>query len=568
MLQALRRKAANVVNDPVLRRWLAGRILGRYRPPAFTARRYPAYLEGALPLPPETPTRLIKSLPDAVPRAAIHLPLPGETIRLMPGEQEAVFLRRFADPETTEALHRFAWLPLLGESADPAWVQALWNAWRKRFGDGNEQIAWNAYCAAERAVNLIDYGRRHGLPGHLPDTLSVLSAHGPAIAARLEYFGEHQTSNHLAANGRGLYLLGLALGLPQCTALGHRILVAEAERIFRPSGVLREESSHYHLLLTKQYMSAWLAARAYERPEAEQLETIVRRAASVIPYFVLPGGLPLIGDVSPDCPPSFLAGLTGGRDGWIALLDPQDRAAVAALLAGCHASDADALRNDGWLRCDRHAWSGLWHGAPGGWSHAAGHGHQDWGSFELHHGTQPLFIDPGRGAYGESGTAAHFRSAHAHNGIVIDGADPYPANKPYYDDTFRREVAGPSPRLRPSADGVIAQIHGFQRLGGVGTVTRHWRFFTDRLVIEDAVEGEGQHSIVRYLHTQLATASSGTTATLESGAGRIVVEADGLVSVDQSTRWTAYGAGHPAHRLCVAVSARLPWRGVMTVSLA
>ena len=68
-----------------------------------------------------------------------------------------------------------------------------------------------------------------------------------------------------AAALRGLYRLGLDLGLDACADLGGLILVEEAGRIFLPSGVLREGSSHYHLLAARNYADAWLAARAHDR---------------------------------------------------------------------------------------------------------------------------------------------------------------------------------------------------------------------------------------------------------------------------------------------------------------
>src|SRR5690606_15729932 len=139
------------------------------------------------------------------------------------------------------------------ETADPAWLTLLWQAWAERFGRPDDGWAWHPYSAAERVVNILDFAQRRGLPAPADHTAALLARHAPAIAERLEYFGEHHTSNHLSNNGRGLYRLGLALGLPAATEMGMRILLAEAERIFAPSGVLREGSSHYHLLLTRNY---------------------------------------------------------------------------------------------------------------------------------------------------------------------------------------------------------------------------------------------------------------------------------------------------------------------------
>ena len=83
------------------------------------------------------------------------------------------------------------------------------------------------------------------------DDTCCIAVHAYSILHRLEYFGEHHTSNHLANNGRGLYLIGAILNDEELLSLGGKILTAEIQRIFLPSGVLREGSTHYHALLAK-----------------------------------------------------------------------------------------------------------------------------------------------------------------------------------------------------------------------------------------------------------------------------------------------------------------------------
>ena len=431
MLRALIRKGRQLAADPVLRRWLLLRAL-RLTPgePGFTAHRPPALGPDWTGLAPEPASVVFATQPEGAPRGRLSVRLPGATLEIEPGDEAALVARRFDDPETQLGLHRFAWVPLLKSGDDPRWVGAVWRQWCKRFATPDESWAWHPYTAAERAINLLTFARRNGLPGPAEDTLAVLAAHAPVIAARLEYFGEHHTSNHLFNNGRGLYLLGLALGLSQAAATGAALLLAEAERIFRPGGVLREGSSHYHLLLTRSLASVWLAAQG--RPEAAAFEAVLRRAVAVLPHFVLPGRFPLVGDVSPDCPPEHLFCLLPGgdrRSGWLDLLTPDDRARLCAVL---DRTAVTPLAGNGWLRAGFGDWTGLWHADPEGWSPMPGHGHQDCGGFELHFEQEPVFIDPGRGSYALAGEAEETVTARAHNGLSVDDADPYPANKPYY----------------------------------------------------------------------------------------------------------------------------------------
>ena len=571
MIDTLIRKARQVMADPTLRRWLILRAMGRTAGEPSFAAHLPPYLDELLPLPAESTTSSFSELREGPPGAPIALPLPGMSLRIEPGEEDSAFRQPLADIETRLALHRFAWLPLLGEDVDPAWVNGLWRAWRKAFGTPFDDWAWHPYTAAERAVNILDFGRRQGLPGPLDDTIAGLAAHAPAIAERLEYFGDHHTSNHLANNGRGLYLLALALGMERSAEVGARILVEEARRVFSASGMLREGSSHYHLLLARAYVNAWLAARAHNRPETPVLEYEARKVLAVIPPLILPGGLPLVGDVSPDCPPPFLMGLAAGTDarhGWTGLLEETDRDALVALRDACQPVAAADLAADGWLRADFGPWSGLWHAAPDGWSQMPGHGHQDCGAFEVHYADKPLFRDLGRGAYGEDGDAALYRSAAIHNTLTVDGADPYPPNKPYYDPAFRLRMGGVPPRLERDQHGVTLEHHGFARLGEGGRVRRHWSFSPSGLRIADSVEGRGRHTVTRRLHTTHSVETMTGGVLIHTPDHTFRLEAEGAVSVAPATFWPAYGSGEPATAIGIEVNGDLPWNGELAVEVS
>jgi len=560
MIARVTRQLRQVMADPVLRRHLAGRLL----------RRWPALPRPVMTAPPglafpgsADPTRLEWPPLPAGPNGA-PLPLPGACVTASPD----LFSRSFDDGETLSALHRFAWVPLLGAALRFGDVQTLWQTWRARFTAPDDSPVWEAYTAAERVCNLLDLGRRVGLPAPVDDTIAVLAAHAPAIAARLEYFGEHGTHNHLCNNARGLYRLGCDLGMPEWAEAAACLLRNETTRLFLPSGVLREGSSHYHLLYARNFADCWLAARRAGRTgEAAEWQALLVRLMAVIPRLVLPGGLPLVGDVSPDSPPGFLAGLIPGGDaasGWTGLLPTEERAALVALRDAASPVDSALLAADGWLRADHGSWSGLWYAAPEGWSFAPGHGHQDVGSGELHFDGVPLFIDPGRGGYGETGDAALFRSAAAHGGLQVDGADPYPVNKPYYHSDFRRAVGGAPPRLEAGEDCVTLAFDGFTRLSGVGRVTRSWHFSPGRLTIEDNVAGRGRHRLTRRLVTPYPVRQSGSDAVIDTPAGAFALSGPGL-EIQAGKRWVAYGEAQPASIITWDAEACLPWNGRITV---
>ena len=573
MINNFFRKARQVADDPVLRQWLVRRLTARAcTPAAFIAHR-PPYLDGFSA---STPTPRVtadgfRPLAVAAPERAIELPLAGINLTIEPGDEHGVFRRNYKDIETLLALHRFAWLPLSANSAETRnWTQVLWSAWRERFGESDNDWAWHPYTAAERAINILDLAETHGLPEPVDDTLGVLARHTETIFQRLEYFGDHDTSNHLSNNGRGLYRLGLALGMDWATEAGAAILEHESKRILLGSGVLREGSSHYHLLLARNFADAWLAARREGRPEEPVFRDIASKALSVVPWLVLPGGMPLVGDISPDCPPEYLLGLTGAGIGWVAGLGENDRQALLNLIEKTRPADADTLAADGWRRLSSGPWSGLWHTAPKGWPQAPGHGHQDCGGFELHFNDIPVLVDAGRGAYGEDGEAARFRSGAVHNTVAVSGLDPYPANKPYYDDAFREAVSGPAPDVTSGGDEVRLSHHGFQRLNGVGQLTRVWRFTEKTMRLKDSIEGRerdrGRHQVTRRFITPLKAEPGGGGVVL-SHEGRggtrsfLLHSPDAAPTVTKMTVWQAYGRGREGFSVAFSTEAPLPWSG-------
>ena len=563
------RKVRQVANDQVLRQWLVRRLTARARAPVAFANHCPPYLNEILPSGFQfgAIAENLQALTATTPKALIELPLPGLSLTLQPGGEQAIFRRPYDDIETLLALHRFAWLPLCGYSTLSCnWAQAIWDVWRMHFSDADDSWAWHPYTATERAINILDLAEMRGFPNPIEDTLTILARHAEVIFRRLEYFGDHNTSNHLSNNGRGLYRLGLALNMDWATEAGASILEHEAKRILWGSGVLREGSSHYHLLIARNFTDSWLAARRHSRVEEPIFRGIASRALAVVPWLVLPGGMPLIGDISPDCPPEYLLGLAGVETGWIAGLGDDDRRAVLALIDDVPPIDSKQLATDGWHYLSYGPWTGLWHCAPKGWAEAPGHGHQDTGGFELHFNDIPILVDPGRGAYGETSSAVLYRSADVHNTVTVSGHGPYPTNKPYYDDTFRTSISGKPPRFTSGDDQVRLVHNGFQRLMGVGAHSRQWRFTEKDMILSDDIKGQGIQCVRRCFMTSLKakTGKGGVVLTHYGNAGNLsflLSSPNAEVVVSKTTLWQAYGKAHDGFSISFSVKSILPWSG-------
>ncbi len=567
MMSALARRAAQVINDPTLQQWLLARLLGREKPQTVFTPHVPPCVDDRLPLSQESPKALFTALNSQTPDTVIVLPMPGAPITVAAKQAAQLFASPQDDLERTLALHRFAWLPLLGGDAPADWVAHIWQHWCSAFASPDDSWAWHPYTAAERAINLLDYGIGQGLPSPIDETVALLAAHAPAIASRLEYFGPHNTGNHLANNGRGLYRLGADLGLRQAREIGRDILLSEAANILTPCGVLREGSSHYHYLYTRNFLDCVLAAeRGGFDQDAQAFHDIATRMLSACQTLRLAGRLPLIGDISPDCPPEFLDGLEKGTAVWPSLLGPGARHRVSEIAATAPADIS--LRDAGWHRLQTAGWQALWHVSQLGWSYIPGHGHQDIGAPEIHLNGVPVFIDPGRGAYGEDGDAARYRSAAVHGGLRIDDQDPYPANKPYYSDRFRKRIGGPSPTVALRDNVFELTYHGYRRYG-INAVTRRWSFQHGHLKIADNIAGYGKHSIERALVTAGPVEIESNVAYLNITGQRLAVRAmDGAVLYKTPvTLWSAYGRGTAGFRLTFETKANAPWHGEILVEV-
>jgi len=568
MISALGRKVQNLRRDATLRRWVIARLTGRVKAPAPFTPHVPPYLTDLLPLHAEAPTSSITdTMDDAAPTGRIRLALAGKDVDVEATDIAAFFKTHHDDLETQLSIDRFAWLPVASESVSPAWINALWQAWCRRNPLPDDGWAWHPYTAAERAINILDAAAKFGWSGNVAETQRQLAAHAPIIAAKLEYFGDHNTSNHLANNGRGLYRLGVALNLINARKIGFEILRHEAERLIGPGGMLREGSAHYHLLYVRNYADAWLCAvQASLDDETEAFAAILKPMAAAAQKLVLKGGMPLIGDISPDIPPTFLTGIERGKGAWIETRSAAEQDLLSTLLADVPEIDVSL---DGWHRIDAGPWQGLGFVSADGWPPMPGHGHQDLGSFEFHFGNEPILVDPGRGAYGETDDAALYRSADVHGTLTIDDMPPAPSNKPYYPAPFRKKITGDGPLVDRDADTLSLTHNSYQRLTGVGAVTRRWTYSAKRLIISDSVDGTRTAKIRRTFVTPLQVDVQGSIIELK-GKSRIFRMRCGKntsIKIDPITLWHAYGQGRNGTRIIFTTTASLPWQGRIDVEV-
>jgi hypothetical protein len=562
-ISTLFRKISLLFEDAVLRQFVMGLFVRKWSAHSIRRQQLPPYLSNVF-FQTKEPTidqfkefQRTQNLQSLQP---LKLVLPGETIELNLNNIDDLLVRPFEDLETTLALHRFSWITALTDAKSAAWVNLIWRKWCEKFGNIDDQWAWHPYTTAERSINIINFSKRFGLPGEKDKTQAVLKKSGDEIFHRLEYFGEHNTGNHLMNNGRGLFLLGLELGIEQWADIGGKILIEEANRNISPSGILREGSSHYHLLVTHWYIECWLTALKNKRSETNRLKIIVSQLMQVAHDLHLPGGFPLIGDISPDSPPSFLINvMDDSLSERLNLLSNEDRLRVRSLITESADKSSTSLADGYWQRADFFDWSGLWHNSVNGWQTIPGHSHRDTGSFEIHWQDQPLFRDLGRRSYTPAGNQDI--QAATHNSLLIDNLEPDVIDKPYYPDKFRNKIIGQTNTLKKLQNSVVLDHGAFSRLPKIDGWRRSWDFSEDQLVINDQIEGIGHHHCDRYLHTTLPVEK--TPGGVKIGSFQIFCE--GELEISPSSYWFSYGHGRPATSLKFSNNIELPWQSEIIV---
>jgi hypothetical protein len=518
--------------------------------------------------------------------------------------------RSFLDPEDLSALHRFAWLLpwLLSNAASgrhrmelQTYVVTLALAWRQAFPQPSAHEAWQSYTISERLANWFWAGVVCGWPlnadGELAASIQIQADH---LCQHLEYHGEILTGNHLSNNGRALYLTGIACGCSEWADAGRAILVNESRRLFDEDGFLREGSSHYQLLVTKNYSEAlWLAQQCGDDEAVRTLSPVVNHLARASAFFLLTNedgvlDIPRIGDISPDCTPGWLLGvpfvagaLTGtslprpgsSQAGWH-LLFPQlttgDRVADGEV---AHARAEAPRSTREWARLDAcEPWTVMAHVNPRGYPFRPGHAHQDSGGFVAYHGGEPVVLDAGRRRYTLEPENEWGKRAPGHSIAMVDTLDPAPEWHWAFARNFLAEHAGALPLMTVDGRDLTISHGGFARRSAVGHYSRTITAVdAQTLRVHDRIEGSATHRVQVVFH--LAGAPAPGARLVVAGARRRceLSMPDGLAITttcggpgEQTYGWgcAEYGTAYPLTSVVASGAVVLPWSGITTLRVS
>jgi hypothetical protein len=234
------------------------------------------------------------------------------------------------------------------------------------------------------------------------------------------------TNNHLLNNARALLLGGLVLRDHIYISRGVEVLNL-ALLMFQPTGIFRERSSHYHLIIflwLQDILSVFNQIKFDGADGIKEKISLLLAANSEVTGAILDHSsslIPLVGDVSPDESPRYTSQFARHV---YTCLPSADRK------AGWEASG-------GWYFFKGAAWSAICCPQDKLSLEYPTHGHDDWGAFCLSKSGEDVLIDIGRYSYSKNPLSLHqiSREGHSSVSIALDGKSAMvvaPFSKPTY----------------------------------------------------------------------------------------------------------------------------------------
>lgn len=503
-----------------------------------------------------------------------------------------------ADREQLFFLNRCQWAPVLARAAlytgEAACVQGLVRLLRS-WGESNpigQPDTWESYSVADRICNwtLTAYLLRAvgGADDFLAEwLLPQLTSHATYLADHLETALRH---NHLINDGRALFTFGLCFpGLPgaaRARDLGWAILAEEMPRQTRPDGVFREQSTHYHLLLTRTFTEAIQLARHHRHPVHEAMLGLLERMHEAAAAMLRPDGtIAYVGDICPDVEAGSLRGVLAAGAVLFGRSDLKRPEAINE--ASLWMLGADGLR----------AWDALAPGAPeraavafphGGFAIAGRRGpasahaalHCDPAGAVLFHGDpdplgvtvwlagREVLVDTGNVSYARDRWWTYFKSPAAQNTIVVDGLLPWPdaAHRQWFGPRYGGVKAGVEAGVAPGGEPVLEGWHsGYCRLPDPVTLHRQVAVGDQGIVITDWLDGAGTHRAEIFFHLGPGQAAvSGSLVHLLDERGEVIATVDArssarlTIALVEGWAATGYGVKRPAQAVRVSLCERFP----------
>lgn len=433
--------------------------------------------------------------------------------------------------EYLEELHAEAGLALIRQwiASNPPWQPGYWHD------------SWNSYTLSLRVVVWMQRIAAWGLDRDDPALAPVHASLAQQLAFLERNLERDIGGNHLVKNIKALawgaaFFTGATADRWRARALD--LLDKELARQVLADGVHYERSPSYHaqvfgdLIETRDALGS--AAPAALDPALERMA----RATALLAH--PDGGPALFNDAGltmayapAECLAAFRA--STGR----AVPQPQGGFALPdAGYFGLHTPLLTLLVDHGRIGPDD----------------LPAHAHGDIGSIELSVAGQRMIVDQGVFEYVPGARRNASRSAHRHNVLAIDGAEPA--------EFFGAFRCGRRPRVwvseaevQPDALTLAGGHDGYAYLPGRPIATRRIAARGDTIRLRDRIEGARWHPATwrMLLHPECAVKLDGSTATLRRGNAQLTISASQPLRLEAAAWWPDMGREISTQRLCLTL---------------
>jgi len=430
--------------------------------------------------------------------------------------------------EYLEELDRDTGIALIRQwiAANPPWRRGYW------------RDSWNSYALSLRVVVWMQRLTAWRVDLADPDSRRIVSSLAAQLDFLLRNLERDLGGNHLIKNIKALAWGGAFFTGPFGQKLRDRairLLAREIPRQILPDGMHYERSSSYHA----QVFADLIETRAALGDQA--LDPVLARMAQVVTMLTHPDGGPAIFNdagltmaYAPDICLTAFARVSRRpipqRDGAFGFRD--------AGYFGLHAPGFALIADMGRIGPDS----------------LPAHAHGDIGSIELSIGGERIVVDQGVYEYVAGERRQASRSAHHHNCLAIEGAEPA--------DFYGAFRCGRRPRVGVSQfvggeGGILLQGHhdGYRRLKGKPVVVRRLEANAEGIVFHDRIDGSHWHEATSrlLLHPDCRIELHGDLAIVHRGEVSIAVKGSAPLHVEPAVWWPDMGVELATRRLCLTL---------------
>lgn len=379
---------------------------------------------------------------------------------------------------------------LLQPGMTPERGLALITQWIQAHPYQRDAVGWEPYPTCLRLVNWCKF--LNALPSLPRLVLESLAAQGAVLERNLEF---HIDGNHLFANGKALWWLGVTLGHARWLQQGYLIVFDELRQQFLADGGHFEFSPMYHAVLLEDLLDLVnLADATGAQAAAARLQPIAGRAlAWLMALADAHGRIPLLNDSAPG-----VAATPAELRGYAARLgiQPEPSGIERRSIGGWRAQNLS-----GYWTFERGPMRLVFDAAPLGPDYVLGHAHCDMLAVLLEVEGQALFTDTGVYEYTEGERRTYSRCTRAHNTVSIDGLEQAEIWK-----SFRVGRRGYPVGFVADANQVRCAHSGFASQRAGVQHERALRFAEGGVAIVDAVTGPSRHTFEARFHCAPGTA--------------------------------------------------------------